>query len=548
MVDRERISQLTYWAALAALIVVKTALVSDLAVIIQFSPHDDSLYVMRAFHFLNGAGFGPYDSHVLAKLPAMSLWLAGLRQLGLPYLPTLNVLYVAAGLYALAAFRRSGMARIVLVAVFALYLFNPVTMGSEWIRILREPLSTVLLVACMAATLHILVSLRRKQPYAPHLVFLAVLLAFSTLLREEDRLLWGLLVLFLGTAWLGAGERRVARLAVIALVPAIAIVAANFAARQAVERWYALPILHDYSEGEYPRLLAAIRGIVTAKDNRLVMVTQEALAKLRVEAPEFALVVDRLPPPSPASFSCRLQGVCSEWSNGWMPFLIKDVAAEAGLTPTLPAAQAYFQRVRERIEAACAAGRLKCEDRGSGIVPPFELRWTRGYVQELAQLLGMLLLPRANTVGEPRSRFTVSPELGRIFQAVTMTDNFDAERETRLGEDRDRLYRNPLAPLRTVIALPLQLLAALLLVASLPALAYRWLRCWVLPPDAFLWLATMWYAYVAVRLAALAYIATFFGPFDWRVLFSTYTVGLILAPLLLVDALRARRAAPPGIQ
>ena len=537
-----------FFVALAAFAMLKLALVSDLSPNMVFWPHDDSLYVMRAFHLLNGAGFGPYDSRVLAKLPGLSLWLAGLRQLDLPYLPTLNVLYIAAGLYALGALRRHGARSAVLAAVFALYLFNPVTMGAEWIRILREPLSTVLLVSCMAAMLHILVSLQRKQPFAPHLVLLAVLLAFSMLLREEDRLLWGLLALFVGAAWFAARERRVARLALIVLVPAIAVFAANFTARQAAERWYALPVLHDYGEGEYPRLLAAIRGIVTAKDNRLVMVTQEALAKLRTEVPEFAPVVDRLPPPGPTTYSCRLQGVCSEWSNGWMPFWIKDAAAQAGLTPTLPAAQAYFRRVRERIEAACAAGRLKCEDRGGGIVPPFELRWTRAYAQEYVRLLGMVLVPRPNTVTEPPSRFNVSPELGRIYQAVTMTDNFDAEREARLAEDGARLYQNPLAPLRAAIALPLQLLAALLLAASLLALVYRWLRCRILPPDAFLWLATVWYAFAAVRLAALAYIATFFGPFDARVLFSTYTVGLILAPLLLIEALRARRAAPQRIE
>src|SRR6266852_5919779 len=112
MSDRERAYQFVYWAALAALIVVKAALVSDLAVNIQFFPHDDSLYVLRAFHLLNGEAFGPYDSHTLSKLPGFSLWLAGARLLGLPHLLGVNALYAAAGLYLLAGLRSSGAGRL----------------------------------------------------------------------------------------------------------------------------------------------------------------------------------------------------------------------------------------------------------------------------------------------------------------------------------------------------------------------------------------------------------------------------------------------------
>lgn len=531
-----------FFLALAALALAKLALVADLSPIVVFSPHDDSLYVTRAFHLLNGAGFGPYDARVLAKLPGMSLWLAGLRSLGLPYLPSLNLLYIAAGLYMLWALRRCGVGRVALGVVFALYLFNPVTMGAEWIRVIREPMTTVLLVATMAAMLHVLVLSREQKSFRAHLVVLSALLACSMLMREEDRLLWALLALFLGAFWFGARQRSLARLAVIALIPALSMVAFEYAARHTMERWYGLPILHDYGEGEYPRMLAAIRGIVTAKDNRLVMVTQEALAKLKTEVPEFAPVVERLPPPGPRTLSCRLQGVCSEWSNGWMPFWIKDAAADAGLTPTLPAAQAYFRLVRERIEASCGAGRLKCADRGHGILLPFELRWTRAYVQTLWHILGMALVPQPNTISEPAIRFKVSTELGRMYQAVTMTSGFDALRETSLADDDGRLAPNPLAPLRTSMAVPFQLLAALLLVASLAALAYRWARAGALPPGPLLWIATVFYVFTALRVTALAYVGLSLGSFDPRIVISSHIVALLFAPLLMVEAWRAHRA------
>ena len=65
-----------------------------------------------------------------------------------------------------------------------------------------------------------------------------------------------------------------------------------------------------------------------------------------------------------------------------MPFWIKDEAFRAGLTPSLPQAQAYFRRIRADIERACVEGRLRCVGKGAAMVPPMELRWARAYVGE----------------------------------------------------------------------------------------------------------------------------------------------------------------------
>src|SRR5437870_3900971 len=80
------------WVACGWLILIKLALVSDLAVLMVFSPHDDQLYVSRAYHLLKDGTYGPYDSRLLVKLPGLSLLLAAVRRLGIPYLIFLNLL------------------------------------------------------------------------------------------------------------------------------------------------------------------------------------------------------------------------------------------------------------------------------------------------------------------------------------------------------------------------------------------------------------------------------------------------------------------------
>jgi hypothetical protein len=531
------------WASLAAIFLLKLALVAGLPVHVVFSPHDDSLYLIRALFLLNDGWLGTYDARVLAKLPGISIWLAGLRSLGLPYLLTMNVLYAAAGLYVLLGLRRCGVHAVVLLAIWVLYLLNPVSMSLDWVRILRESLSTTLLVALFGAALHILVRIREGARYWPHLLLLSVILAFSMVVREEDKLLWGMLLLLAAAAALDGilqGRRLSVCLGVVApllIAPVLTVMVCDYSLRQAVESRYGLPILHDYGEGEYPKMLAAIRSIDTQKDNRLVMVTQEALTLLRAEVPAFAPVIDLLPPPGPATFSCRLQGVCTEWSNGWMPFWIKDAAFSAGLTPDLVTAQKYFKGVREQIEEACRSGRLKCTSRGSGILPPFELRWTRAFVAELRHLLGMLLIPLPDGLGGPGTDRNTYPELRRIAQTITM-DVIDTKVQLGSKPESAPLFGDAFVGWRTAMLTPQLIIAAVVLVLSLPALLY----CWTAPagqaPSVLLWIVTVFFVYSAARLLALTYISTFFGPFDPRIIFSTYTAALIFCPAVIAEAVR----------
>ena len=128
-----------------------------------------------------------------------------------------------------------------------------------------------------------------------------------------------------------------------------------------------------------------------------------------------------------------------------------------------------------------------------------------------------------------------------------MTDNFDSQLQISHTEATGRLYRSPFSTLRPSVVLPFQISAALLLVASLAALAYRWARCAVHPPDVLLWIGTVIYGFILMRMAALAYVAVYLGPFESRVMYSSHVLALLLAPMLIAEAWRARRPAHRGL-
>jgi len=592
------------WLGVTVLVLLKLLLVSGSAVAISYAPHDDSLYVSRAFHLLIDGSLGPYDGRLLVKLPGISLWLAGNRLLGIPYVLSISLLFALAGIYFISALKRYNVSQLLLLLVFGLYLFNPVTIDREWFRMMREPLSISLLVLMLGSMLFVLADLDEKRFSITYFTMLGVAFSFAVMVREEERLLYALLTMFVGLVlwkyWpIFRGLNLVSRSWVLAVVflPFMLALAGNVAMRSYVERHYGAPLFYDFGEGEFPRLIAAIRSVESRKDNRHVMVTQEALGKIRIAVPMFAPVIDRLPAPSQTSFSCERFQVCSEWTNGYQLFWIKDAAFEAGLTPTLPGGQAYFRRVRLEIERACQEGRLKCRDRGQGLIPPFELRWTRAFLQEMTGVLHMMTMPRIAVVGTAPPTYSVDAELGRVYQMVTMTHQYYSELETNMdetwnnqpkdlylslkywlrypdvainqvfgvkaggeqmgaqahyqrhGQHEGRVWQEPAggADQASGFVSPIESWKVQILIKSYEelgwvieifgALAFLLrLSLWRRAPlSPLMWVALMFTLFTGVRVLALSYVSVYIGRLDVRLFFSTYVVVLLMAPLIIAD-------------
>ena len=520
-----------FWLFLALLAAAKMALAWNQSVTVVLGPHDDSLYASRAFSLLSGDGFGPYTSTTLLKYPGLSMWLAGGTFLGLPYLRGLNFLYAGVGLYLCAALRGAAVPRIAVAVGYLLYLFNPFTFDVGWTRILREPLATVFLTAILASLLSLANSIWRGRLSFLHLGVFAAALAFASLLREEDVLLMlipAVAAAVLAWAAPGGGWRRWAQASLVVAVPFAAAAMAHAAAGSFVERHYGGALLHDLGDGEYPKMIAALRSVKSKRDNRYVMISQETLAALRKEVPRLEPVIRRLPQPTRASVSCEWLGVCSEWANGWLPFWIKDAAYDAGLTPDLPSGQAYFRTVREDIATACASGRLACVPKGGGLIPPFELRWTRSFVQETGRLAQMLAWPEHSVRQIPTS--VHGPKLNALFADVTGGAVKAAPASLPAAEDEPGFW--PI--FRSAYGL-----AAVALIAG--ALGACLLCAWTrvdLPRGALTVSIGAFAAYIVVRLGALSYIAITMGRYDPRMVMSSHILLVFVAPCIIAATFR----------
>jgi len=529
-----------FWHLAVVLVAFKLFLVSDIAVHIRFSPFDDSLYVGRAYAFLTGNGWGGYDAYVLAKLPSMSFWLVANRWLGIPYLLGVNILYCLAGLLLVQAAAKSGVKNTVLLFAYFVFLCNPITFSVGWALVMREALSSVLTVTLLGFSLQILSNSKQDLPWEWILGW-GLLFAFGQLLREEDNIIWAYFILFASVALWARRDpvtRQIDRKFVLLLlsVPIILSSLVNYSARSYNEYYYDASILSDYSEGEFPKLMATLRSIDSLVDNRLVMLPQDVIQKLSVLVPDFVPVLDRLPAPGIHTYSCRLHSVCSEWSNGWMPWWVKMASWESGLTPSFSTGQAYFKSIREQIEGLCSSNKLSCRTNGTGMIPPMELRWFRSYLHEFTRIMSMLIYPIVEIVSIDSQPVNAAKRLVEQYQYVTLTSVTD---NPTLGNSVS--FGALQAEWRSHIAFTDAFLIGIAVIFGSFAILWRWVMYPGVALTPLYQLCVVFWAYSLLRLLTLAYVAVFLGPFEPRIVFSTYTGCGILGILAIWDSIQARK-------
>ena len=213
------------------------------------------------------------------------------------------------------------------------------------------------------------------------------------------------------------------------------------------------------------------------------------------------------------------------------------------MTPDLPKAQEFFRAARDDVARACGEGRLKCRPSGKGLLPPFELRWTRAYIQELFALLAMTAAAHPRWTEVHPERYEVDANFGRMFQFVTMTHDFDTQVHATGVTAAVPRYESSLASWRSIISGIYRVLAPGLVLLTVAAFAVRvalWRR---IAPSALSLTAAIFMGYTLLRIAALSYVAVFLGHFDYRLVYSTHSFILLIGLFVMADAVTAARAA-----
>lgn len=559
------------WFMIAVLVVLRMVMVSDVNLPICYTPHDGTLYLKRAFHLLTDGTFGPYNSTTLLKAPGISLWIAFMRWFGVPYMLSINLIHIISSLYLIAALRRTGIDHLALLVTFALLLFNSVVFGSEWFILGREPLDLSLSILLVASMLFLIANTPTRRVLWIHGLIVALSFTLLLFLREENVLLWSFLFVAVGlVVWqaiLNAeqiGWRH--PMLVVGLVTAMTSGVCHFGLTKMIDRTYGLPIINDFSEGEFPKFIAAMRSASGRQTNPYISITQKAFADIAQVVPMVAPLFAQMPsPPTIGSYYHKRWGVCDEWPNSHILLWIKDAAiGGAGITPTLPLSQAYFRNARQEIEKACQDGRLKCFPSGSGMFPLLRYEWIPQLGSEMLSIIKLIETSPNSVVQAP---FILPVQLddslvgedaitlGRQYQVATL-NGFDSLYQWKITPpksdmslqakkdqvylelmDNKYLYRSPLLEWRQSVIIfnwTSMIFVLLGLGATIVLVLFTKLRDF----HPVLLVALSFLSLVSVKVFVLGYISVHMGVPDHRLFYSTHIILMALSPSLLYISMK----------
>ena len=563
--------ELIFWFMISVLVVLRMVMVSDVNLAIYYTPHDGSLYLTRAFHLLTDGTFGPYNSTTLLKAPGISLWIAFMRWFGVPYMLSINLIHIISSLYLIGALRRTGIDPLALLVTFALLLFNSVVFGSEWFALGREPLDLSLSILLVASMLFIMTNTPTRRALWIHGLIVVSSFTLLLFLREENVLLWSFLfvavMLGIWQAVLDAEQISWKHpMLVVGLVTAMTSGICHYGLTRMIDRTYGLPIINDFSEGEFPKFIAAMRSASGRQVNPYISITQEALGDVAQVVPMVAPLFAQMPsPPTIGSYYHKRWGVSDEWPNSHIFLWIKDASiGGAGITPTLPTAQAYFKNARQNIEQACQDGRLKCVPSGSGMFPPLRYEWIPQLGSEMLSILKLIRNPPNSVIQESyilpvQQNDSLSGEdaitLGRQYQVAAL-NSFDSlyqwkitppKSDTSLQATKDQvysdlmdnksLYRSPLLKWRQSVInfnWTSMIFVLLGLGATIALVLFTKLRDF----NPVLLVALSFLSMVCVKIFVLGYVSVYMGAPDHRLFYSTHIILMALAPSLLYISMK----------
>lgn len=395
---------------------------------------DDALFVRMAAQVAAGNWLGPYDFLILAKGVLFPVFAAANKATGLPLKISEHILYLAAALLASTTVSHLTRQSWLLPATFLVLALSPVPWMLEGgSRVTREPLYQSLTVALLFIWARHFLSAGQRPGSG---ILLGLVGGGYWLTREEGVwILPTLIVIALpwlrsslqalrcrGTPALGSALPRLGVpvlvfLSVIALVNTI-----NFAV-------YGVFRNNDFRSGPFAEAYGALARIKHGEWRRYVVFPTES----RQWAYSASAAARELKPyldgemgkrwiatsrgyPKPWGCAEEPQTCNDEILSGWFVWALRDAVAAAGHHGSAREADAYYARLANEINTACARGAIPCREPRATLAPVWRGHYPRDAVKASGNILLTLLYLNGGEVGVlPGS---LSAEQARIFESV----------------------------------------------------------------------------------------------------------------------------------
>ncbi|MBQ9249492.1 MAG: hypothetical protein IJ179_03890 [Oscillospiraceae bacterium] len=362
------------------LLIGKHLLVIHLPIEARHYNTDDLLMVRMAEGLVRGNWLGDYSARTLMKGCFFPMLLAGLHQLGIPYLSALDLLYGLSCVFFVRQMRFILKNRILRLIMFAVLLLDPCSYSlTNFQRVYRSSIIEIQVLflfgsyfglyfryrsvpsfptgrkACLAATLAIFAGLvlwaswntREESGWLLPFVITASVLVMAEILRiskhSEKPLRHGLPHLL------------------ILLLPLLILTTGNHLVSLKNERVYGERVRLEEVDGNFGKALKTMYSIKNEESIPYVTVTREKLERLYMYSPSLNQIRPALEKSLEGYYGADRNDQDTEVEDGWFFWALKTAAFNSGAADTLPKSQRYWNAVCLELQAAV-------EDPDSGLI------------------------------------------------------------------------------------------------------------------------------------------------------------------------------------
>lgn len=354
------------------LILLRLWLVEVYELMATWTPHDDYLFIRLAKNLLSGEWLGPYNQVTLIKGPVYPLFIAASHLAGIPLLLSQQLLFSLACVIAISALRPLSANRYLLMACFALLLFNPFLYNYPVPgRAFREGFSISLVLIVFATLLGSITrlncSLKRTISWA-----VGFGLTFTLLWHTREEGIWLLPSVALAAVILLLIDRVNQDVTLLRRILVIVIPSAIFCVVSLCLAFlnyanYGEFIVNELKTEEFTAAYGGLMNIRPAKFVRFVPVGKSVMKDAFAASPAFK----ELEP----YFAKHEQG--AHMMPSFYIWSLREMAREAGYTKNLTETLHFYGRIGDELAQACRDGRLDCLDRAPSLQPPWNSSYNR---------------------------------------------------------------------------------------------------------------------------------------------------------------------------
>lgn len=418
---------------------------------------DDRLFVVLAEHLLHGDWLGPYGRHTLVKGPFFPIWIAATFLAHIPLLLSYQLLHIGGCALFIVALRPIVPQRSARFVLFMLLLFDPSTYSAMASWVIREGIYLPLTMIILAAAFALLTRWDRKPwPLAGWSLGLGLALAAFWTTREEG--VWILPALAVVGVYLFISmirmRRNVFSRSMLLFIPAALCIAGVLAVCALNHRYYGVFEVVDMKSHAFERANGALMRVRHEQWNQYANVPKEVRLKVYEISPAFAELRDFLEGPPGVNWGRGAEVWLDEGTpspedirGGFFVFALRQAVQGQGYYQDALAADAYFARLADEINAACNDGRLECGPERASLTPP----WRREYFGLGARSLlkGLRMTAMLDEVevmnmpsAGPADRMIIFEDLGRARINPLMGDTGESPRlpsQAQLDKKRFKL-------------------------------------------------------------------------------------------------------------